>query len=192
MTEPPASSGNPDTPDPSQGATPPPGSYPPPASYPPPPGSYPPPPSYPGGYPPPPPQPYAGYAAPAPARNGMGIAALIVGLVSLLGVLCFGFGGFVLGLIAIVLGFVARGRVKRGEADNGGIATAGIALGVLGIVVNAALLMFGVWSFMNFGGQDLMDCLRDAGNDSAAQLECQERFTQDIEDRFGVTLTPTP
>lgn len=152
-----------------------------------------PPPNYGAGYPPPPPQPYSGYPqGPTPTRNGLGIAALIVGLVSIFGVVCFGFGGFVLGLVAIVLGILGRGRAKRGEANNGGVATAGIALGVLGIVVNAALLIFGVWGFMNLGGRDFVDCMQEAGNDQVAQQECADQFTHNVEDRLSITLTPTP
>ncbi|MBV8927948.1 MAG: DUF2156 domain-containing protein, partial [Mycobacteriaceae bacterium] len=37
--------------------------------------------------------------------------------------------GVILGIVAVVIGFAARGRVKRGEANNGGIAIAGIVLG---------------------------------------------------------------
>jgi hypothetical protein len=157
------------------------------------PGANYPPPNYGAGYPPPPPQPYSEYPAqPFAPRNGMGIAALVVGLLSLFGVFCFGFGGFILGLIAIVLGFLGRGKVKRGEANNGGLASAGIALGVLGIIVNIALLAFGVMSFMKIGGTDFVDCMRQAGNDQAAQEECANSFESTLNDRFSVTLTPSP
>ena len=76
--------------------------------------------AYPGGYPPPPPH-YGGYPPPAP-KNGLGTASLVVAIISLFTV----FGGIVLGVVAVILGFLGRGRVKRGEATNGGIAMAGI------------------------------------------------------------------
>jgi amino acid transporter len=183
MTEPPESSNKPDSP--YQGGYPPP----------PPPGSYQ------GGYPPPPPQPYAGgypgyehgtYApAPTAPKNGLGIAALVVGILSLPAVLTV-FGGFVLGLVAIVLGFIGYRRAKKGAATNGGIAIAGIVIGLLGIVLNAALIAFGVWGFLQVGGGDYFDCIQDAGNDSAAQAACEDEFRGNLENRFSVTLTPTP
>jgi len=169
------------------------GGYPPP--YPPNYGpGYPPPPpgAYPGAYPPAPPQPYAGYAPPPPApKNGFGIAALICGLLSLPAAFTV-FGGFILALIAIVLGIIGYRRAKRGEATNGGIAMGGVVLGILGIIVSAVLIAVGVWGFLKFGGNDLVDCLDRAGSDPAAQLDCQNQFTNNLEDRLSITLTPTP
>ncbi len=101
------------------------------------------------------------------------------------------FGGFVLGLVAIVLGFLGYSRAKKGEADNGGIAIAGVVLGFLGIVLNAVLIAVGVWGFMKIGGGDYVDCMQRAGNDRAAQLQCEEEFRGKIENQFSVTLTPT-
>ena len=172
------------------------------AQYPPPqypPQQYPPqqPGQYPGGYPPAPPQPYAGYeggfGAPVPAapKNGLGITALILAILSLPAALTV-FGGFVLGLVAIVLGFIGYRRVKKGEATNGGVAIAGIVLGLLGIILSAALIAFGVWGFLKVGGGDYFDCMQQAGDDTSAQLQCEDEFRGNIENRFSVTLTPTP
>src|ERR1700732_5624308 len=81
-----------------------------------------PPPSQPpgAGYPAPPPLPYSTQSPPAIApRNGLGTAALVIAIVGLL--LCFTVvGGVVLGIAAVVMGFTGRGRVKQGEAKNGG------------------------------------------------------------------------
>jgi hypothetical protein len=214
MTEPPESSSKPENP-----AGPPPGGGYPPPGYPPQypgsqypgsqnPGSpysgsqypapqYPPPGQYAGGYPPPPPQPYAGYeggfGAPAPTapKNGLGITALVLAILSLPAALTV-FGGFILGLVAIVLGFIGYRRVKKGEATNGGVAIAGIVLGLLGIILSAALIAFGVWGFLKVGGGDYFDCMQQAGDDTSAQLQCEDEFRGNIENRFSVTLTPTP
>ncbi len=166
----------------------PPGSYPPPPSgYPPPPSGYPPPPS---GYPPPP-QPYAGYGAlPAAPRNGLGTAALIAGVLSLPASFTV-FGGFILAIVAIILGFIAHRRARAGEATNGGMAIAGIALGVLGIIVSAVMVFFVFHVFKEFGGRDFMDCMEQAGSDRSAQQQCQEEFKGNLEDRLSITLTPT-
>jgi hypothetical protein len=194
MTEPPESSSQPETP---AGAPPP---LPPP--YPGAPGGYPqqysqqyPPPPYPPGagyYPPPPPMPYGAYPAPPTGpKNGLGIAALVTAIVSLPAALSI-FGGFLLGIVAIVLGFVGYRRAKRGEATNGGIAIAGIALGVLGIILSAAVIAFGVWGFFKVGGRDYVDCMQKAGNNAAAQTQCENEFRGNLENQFSVTLTPTP
>ena len=205
MTEPPATPEVPGTPErPAGPPNPPPpaGSYPPPpagGSYPPPPGAggyspYPPPPPGYGGYPPPPPQPYAGYTAPVAMRNGLGIAALVLALLSLPAALTI-VGGFILGIAAIILGIMGRNRAKKGEANNGGVAVAGIVLGAVGVVLSIVMIAFAViagkW-FMDFGGRDYIDCMQQAGSDTSAQQQCEEEFRGRIEDNLSITLTPTP
>jgi hypothetical protein len=165
------------------------------SSAPPPPPPYPsaPPPypyagGYPGAYPPPPPS-YGGYPPASPQavpKNGLGIAALVVAIVGLFTV----YGGIVLGVVAIVLGFLGRGRAKRGEATNGGVALAGIVLGFLGVIVSIVAIALTVWGFNQLGGGDFFDCLRRASNDPAAQQQCEEQFSSTVEDRFNVTPTP--
>ena len=72
------------------------------------------------------------------------------------------------GIVAIILGFVGRGRVKRGEANNGGMATAGIILGALAIIVSMA---FVAWSgvFKDADVPQFFDCLSNAGQDHGAR-----------------------
>ncbi len=112
-------------------------------------------------------------------RNGLGIAALVLGILALLTGL-FLIGGL-LGIAAIVLGVLGRGRAKRGEATNGGLAVAGIVLGVLGLLLSA-LAVFGAVSLFNSGEfANLTECLRSAGDDPAAQQQCQTDFA----DRVG-------
>lgn len=155
--------------------------------YPPPPGG-----GYPGGYPPPPPQPYAGYAPPPRApQNGLGIAALVVAIVALISVV----GGVVLGFVAIILGVLGWQRAKRGEATNGGIAIAGIVLGVLSIIEALVVIALSVWVFNEVGGTDYIDCVARAGSDQEAVQRCAEQFERRVEDQFSVTITtpvPTP
>ena len=104
-------------------------------------------------------------------RNGFGVAALIVGLLSLPAVFTV-IGGLILGVAAIVLGILGRNRANKGEANNGGIAIAGIVLGALGVllsVVMGVLFAVGAATFMKFGGRDYIDCMEQAGSDSSAQ-----------------------
>ena len=147
---------------------------------------------YPGNYPPPPPPPYAGYTpAPAGPKNGLGIAALVVAIVGL--VFCWTVvGGVILGVAAVVLGFVARTRVKRGEATNGGIAVGGIALGFLAIIVSLAFIAIWYGVFEEVGGSDYVDCLSKAGSDQQAVQQCADQFRDKVEDQFSITMTPTP
>lgn len=147
---------------------------------------------YQGGYPPAPPQPYAGYTPPPTGpRNGLGVAALVIAIVALVSSFSVA-GGIVLGIVAVVIGFAARGRVKRGEADNGGVALAGIILGFVAIIVGLAFIAVWVGVFKQVGAGDYIDCLQKAGQDQSRVQQCADQFRQSVENRFSVTLTPTP
>ncbi|MGW6021859.1 DUF4190 domain-containing protein [Streptomyces sp. NPDC055099] len=75
----------------------------------------------------------------APA-NGMGVAGLVLGIVSA-AVFCLWPLAIVLGILAIIFGAIGRGRARRGEATNPGQALAGIICGAAGIVLGVALLI---------------------------------------------------
>ena len=142
--------------------------------------------TYPGGYPPPPPQPYSGYTTPPVGpKNGLGIAALVVAIIALISVV----GGVVLGIVAVILGFLGWQRAKRGEATNGGIAIAGIVLGVLSIIEAVVVIALSVWTFNEVGGTDYMDCVSKAGSDQQAVQRCADQFQKRVESQFSVTLT---
>ncbi len=165
---------------------------PPSGAYPGPPGAYPPP-LY-GGYPPPL---YGGYPPipPVAPKDGLGTAALVIAIVGLLS--CWTVvGGFVLGITAIVLGVLGRGRVKRGEATNGGVAVGGIVLGALSIVAGLAFIAIyatlGWATFQDVGGGDYIDCVNRAGSDQTAVEQCANEFSERLEDEFSITVTPTP
>ena len=159
------------------------------------PGSYPPPPQYggyPASYPPPPPQPYSGFTPPPTGpRNGLGIAALVIAIIGL--VFCWTVvGGVILGLSAVIIGFVAQGRVKRGQATNGGVAIAGIVLGFLAIIVSLVFIPIWIGVFDEVGGTDYVDCLSKAGADEQAIQQCADQFRERVENQFSITITPTP
>jgi hypothetical protein len=139
--------------------------------------------------------PYAGQGAVPPApRNGMGTAALILAIIGLL--ICWipfaGFLGLVLGLVAMILGFIGRGRAKRGEANNGGVALGGIVLGFFAIVGAIASAVIFFFIFKEAGFTDYYDCMTKAGNDTTAQQQCADQFQHNLETRFSMTLTNTP
>ena len=71
-------------------------------------------------------------------RNGLGIAALILGIIGVvIGIIPFFFWvAGILGVIGLILGFVGRGRAKRGEATNGTMALWGIITSAVAVVVS--------------------------------------------------------
>ncbi len=74
-----------------------------------------------------------GYGTGSAPRNGVGLAALIVGIVTLV-LSLIPFEGY-LGVVAIILGVVGLSRVRRRTATNRGAAITGIVLGALAVVV---------------------------------------------------------
>ena len=102
-------------------------------------------------------------------------------------------GGVILGVIAVIIGFVARGRVKSGQATNGGVAIAGIVLGFLAIIVSLIFIPIWIGVFAEVGGTDYVDCLSKAGSDQDAAQRCADQFQKRVEDKFSITITtPTP
>ncbi|MGZ6804711.1 MAG: DUF4190 domain-containing protein [Nocardioidaceae bacterium] len=140
-------------------------------------------PSY-GAPPPPPPygapapQPYGSPLA-RPASNGMGTAALVLGILAVVGSITV-VGGIVLGILAVVFGFLGRGKAGRGEATNGGMALAGLICGAVGIVLAGALVAVGVAVFHSDSGQKFVDCMDRAGTSTVAQDACKRQFQNDL------------
>jgi Domain of unknown function (DUF4190) len=144
---------------------------------------------YASGYPP---APYSGYPPPpVEPKNGLGIASLVLAIIALLSVWTV-VVAVILGPAAVVVGFVGRGRVKRGTANNGGVAIAGIALGALAIIVGLAFIPIYTVVWKDIGGGDYVDCIQKADNDRLQQQRCADQFRQNVQDRLSVTLTPTP
>ncbi|WP_329395138.1 DUF4352 domain-containing protein [Streptomyces lydicus] len=84
------------------------------------------------------PQGQAGAPAPQAARNGLGIAALILGILGALSgipMILFWLAG-PLGILALIFGLVGRSRAKKGQATNKGVALTGALLGVVAIILS--------------------------------------------------------
>ena len=142
----------------------------------------------PGQYPGQPPGQYAGqppgqYPA-ARRRNGMGTAALVLGVVALVLVLLLLFSpiGAFLGLLAVLFGILGLIRANRGEADNRGQAVAGLVTGAIALLVGVFFtISIGVWfsthvnDFNRFG-----QCIDDAVG-SAAREECARELARELE-----------
>jgi uncharacterized membrane protein len=86
-------------------------------------------------------QPPQGWYQPGPPspQNGLGTAAMVLGIISLVlfwtiivGVIC--------GALAVIFGAIGRGRAKRGEATNRGSATAGLVTGIIAILASVVFI----------------------------------------------------
>lgn len=132
-------------------------------------GQYQPQPGHPQGYP----QQgqYGQYEQPRKS-NGLGIAALVLGLLSLPAAFFAGVPGIVLGLIAIVLGVLGLRRVKARRADNRGMAIAGLVSGILGLLLGILVLVFTVFLVQTTG--DCLEELQQTG-DQAAYEQCVQQ-----------------
>ncbi|MFF7054927.1 DUF4190 domain-containing protein [Streptomyces griseorubiginosus] len=118
------------------------------------PGFVPPPPLAPGGpgagagygYPGYPQAPQApqgyGWAPPMPPQNGMGVAAMVLGILSCALFCVYGILSLILGVLAIVFGIKGRKRAERGEATNRGQAQAGFITGIIGTILGLIMLVF--------------------------------------------------
>jgi hypothetical protein len=115
--------------------------------------------------------------------NGLGVAALVLGVASLVAAVSFVLFplGLLGGLVAAVLGGIAvtRGRT-RGTATPGQ-ATAGIVCGILALVIGIVFAVrFGTFVARNTSVFTTFDnCIAKAGNRSAVS-NCIARFANDI------------
>jgi len=126
-----------------------------------------------------------GYGRPPSApRNGAGIAALILGVLSILLFWLLGLG-LVPGVIGLVLGIVGLRRARRGRATNRGSALGGVITSIVGIVLSlvvAVVLAVVVGTAWNTGGRELVACLRSSGNSEAAVQQCVDTYNRHLDD----------
>ena len=98
----------------------------------------------------------AWYPRPAPTTDAKAVAALVLGILSLVGTMCW--LGAPLGVPAIILGALAIRDVRRSEGMTGGVglATAGIVTGALGSVVFACFVGFVIFAALKGGTSSLV------------------------------------
>jgi hypothetical protein len=120
---------------------------------------------------------------PARAGNGLGVAALVVGVASLVAAVSFVLFplGLLGGLVAAVLGIIAVTRGPAKGATNSGQAIAGLVCGVLALIVGIVFAVrFGTFVTRNTSVFTNFDnCIAKAGNRSAVSA-CIERFANDV------------
>jgi hypothetical protein len=89
--------------------------------------------------------------------NSMAVVSLVAGAISVFGhIVLPGIGGGTLALIAIVTGVIARGEIKRSGQQGMWMATIGILLGVLHLLVIALIFIFLIGAIFVIGGWALL------------------------------------
>ncbi|MEU1852118.1 DUF4190 domain-containing protein [Streptomyces sp. NPDC019990] len=77
---------------------------------------------------------------PAP-QNGMGVAAMVLGIVSCTLFCMYGVVSLVTGVLAVVFGIKGRRRAEAGVANNHGQAQAGLIMGIIGIILGLVVIV---------------------------------------------------
>lgn len=85
--------------------------------------------------------------------NGFGVAALVLGIVGVV-IFCAWGLGIIIGGLALIFGILGRKRVQRGEANNGGMALAGIILGPIAMVIGAVVISLYIWAIAHTHSHD--------------------------------------
>lgn len=116
------------------------------------------------------------------AKNGAGVAGLVLGIVALL--LSWIVIGLPLAIIGLVLSIIGFRRIGKRRATNRGVAITGLVINVLALLVAAVLttiyaVAFGaVWSN---GGGDAVNCFLDTNGDQAAVQACADTYRLDLD-----------
>ena len=76
------------------------------------------------------------YVAPVKKNDGMGIASMVLGIVSLV---CCG-GGIIIPTVGLVLGLVSRHIMPEGN----GMATAGVVMSIIGLALSVVYLILNI------------------------------------------------
>ncbi len=95
--------------------------------------------------------------------------------------------GVILGVCAVLTGIVARRRVRRGRAAGGGIALAGIVLGIVAVVL-PAITLAGLAYEMYSDYEEFEHCVRGSGSAYPNYLclkECPKFFDSLCRKKIG-------
>ncbi|MDG4821085.1 hypothetical protein O7635_04350 [Asanoa sp. WMMD1127] len=89
------------------------------------------------------PYPPQGYGPPAQPQNTQGLVSMILGIASIPLACCRGIGTL-LGIAAIVLGYLGKQKVAQGLANNGSQAQTGFITGIIGTALGLLILILAV------------------------------------------------
>jgi len=83
--------------------------------------------------------------------NSLAIISLVAGVGSFFAHIIPGVGGFTVALVAVITGYMARNQIKRTGEQGMGMATAGMIIGIvhlvliaLGVIALILIVVFGV------------------------------------------------
>jgi hypothetical protein len=122
-------------------------------------------------------------AGPPRVRNGLGVAALVIGVASLVAGLSFVLFPLALigGLVGLIIAIIALARGKTRGATNSGQAIAGLICSVLALIIAIDLSVHvGTWAARNTSVFTRFDkCVAQASN-RAAVSNCIAQFANDV------------
>ena len=113
---------------------------------------------------------YAPVAPVNPEKNGLGLAAVILGPIGLLFAIIplTGFIAVALGITGLILGLAGYSRVRKNKATNGKTAITGVILSLLALIIGVIGIVI-----VFQATEDLTNDLDCIGN-SASVSECQD------------------
>lgn len=85
-----------------------------------------------------------------PQKKGFAVASLVLGIIALVPGCCLPYIGIVLSILAVVFSIIYT-SANKGMVVNKGMSLAGLILGILGILVNGAMVIFMIVSLTNGG-----------------------------------------
>jgi hypothetical protein len=116
-------------------------------------------------------------------RNGLGVAALVIGVASVVAAVSFLLFPLALigGLVGLILGIIALTRGRTKGATNPGQATAGVICSVIALIIAVDLSVHvGTWAARNTGVFTRFDkCIAKAGNRTEVS-NCIARFANEV------------
>lgn len=125
------------------------------------------------------------YQSPPPGAQpstGLAMGSMICGVLSVVLSLlsfCIWFLSLPLGIVAVVLALIARGKIARGEAGGGGMVKAGLITGIIGIVLSI-LIPLGAYYGLRSAGEKLQQ-EADRMQREMEQRERQQPTTTEVD-----------
>ena len=135
------------------------------------------------------------YASTAQPGNGLAVASLVLGLVSIV-FMCIWYIAVPCGILAIVFGAVGRAKANQG-ASGGGMAVAGLICGLVGLFL-PILLVLGCLAALGIGGASLTDAIENGSVDEFfealedAATEGVDRPSEGIDTLPETDIAPEP
>ncbi|MCL7430522.1 DUF4190 domain-containing protein [Streptomyces sp. YS415] len=113
-------------------------------------------------------------------RNGFAVAAPLFGLAALV-LTWTGFGGILLGLLAVILGVLGVLRKRRGVATRGVLPVIGAVIGTVAVATSTVALVVGVSVLESEEFQTYSECV-DQAVGQAQWDRCAEEFDRSMPD----------